>query len=186
MQSGMFSAWKWNADGRPSPDFNPIQTPVRNWLIYRDLLGKLFDLDCVTMANVIPWGSKDAKELLAGLGGLSPAVLKRALAFADELNVAVVTALRPRLVVVPLSFGQNAGLDRAYLSDLSMRRATDLRHYTIDAGSQTFNLYTATCRRGASAVRTVYLPHPASLHLTREAKPRVVDEIARVFAEFCG
>lgn len=186
MQSGMFSAWKWDADGRPSPDFNPIQTPVRNWLIYRDLLGTLFDLECVTMANLIPWGSSDAKQLLERLGGQSPELLQRMLAFADELNVEIVTALKPRLVVVPLSFGKNAAVDRAYSSDLSIRKAVDLRHHTIGTGSQTLNFYTATCRRGASAVRTAYLPHPASLHLTREAKPRVVAEITRVVAEFSG
>ncbi len=98
------------------------------------------------MANFIPWGSKNTKEFLTKLGAAHPELLKRALGFADDLNVDIINAIRPKLP---------------------------------------FRFFVATYRRGAMAVPIVYVRHPASLRISRDAARRLVDRVPKMLAGFC-
>jgi hypothetical protein len=180
MESGLFGSSRWEANGEPSPDWNPIERPTRSWQVYRDVLSGIARLECVAMANFIPWGSQNTEALVKGLGTTNRALLVRVLEFADDLNSEIVQALAPRLVVVPFSLGRSSRLDVVRPLGLTLKQAIDAKRHTIPLPEGTFNCYTGNCRRGKVTVRTVFLRHPASLRLSREARKRVVGALTRI------
>lgn len=184
MKSGLFGAWRWDDDGQRSPDWNPIERPTGNWEVYRDVLAEVARLDCVAMANFIPWGSQNTEDLVKRLGAANRPLLERALEFADDLNVEIAQALAPKLVVVPFSLGRNRRFDAVRPLGLTLARAMDSRRHTVALGEGAFTFHTGRCQRGRLTVRTVFLRHPASLRLSSEAKKRVVEGVARVVEKF--
>jgi hypothetical protein len=58
INSGAFPSLRWDAEGRPYPDWNPLQNPERGWVVYNEIFKTAFDIEAVTMANLIPWGSQ--------------------------------------------------------------------------------------------------------------------------------
>ena len=173
MKSGLFGSCRWDSNGGPSTDFNPIETPERNWRVYQRVVERIVRPRWVAMANVIPWGSKTTERLLGGLGVANLPLLKRMLEFADELNVEIVQALKPRLMVVPFSLGRNRRLDAVRPSGLALSQSMDSRHHAVALKEGRFKYYTGHCRRGNLDVRTVFLRHPASLRFVeRVAKAR--------------
>lgn len=119
------------------------------------------------------------------LGAANPDLLKRALEFADDLNADIISAVRPKLMLVPLSFGNEPRLDKVHAVGVAMTRSNDCRERNVTMDGETFRLFVATYRRGAMAVPVVYVRHPASLRITRDAGRRLVDGMSKVFAEFC-
>ena len=186
MGSGRFSSLRWDEQGKPSPDFNPIQEPKARWKVYRDIVVHLFgSVDRVTMANFIPWGSKNTKEFLTKLGAAHPELLKRALGFADDLNVDIINAIRPKLILVPLSFGNEPRLDKVHPVGVAMAQRNDCRERSVTTDQGPFRFFVATYRRGAMAVPIVYVRHPASLRISRDAARRLVDRVPKMLAGFC-
>ncbi len=185
MNSGQFSSLRWDEQGNPSPDWNPIQQPKARWKVYRDILVRIFgSVDCVTMANCIPWGSKNTKEFVARLDAANPELLKRALRFADDLNGDIICAIRPKLMLVPLSFGCEPRLDKIHPVGVSMTQTTDCRERSVATDREPFRFFVATYRRGAVTVPVVYLRHPASLRISRDAARGLVEKVPRMLAEF--
>ena len=182
MASGFFGSSRWDANGEPSPDMNPIERPNASWKVYRDVLSGIARLDCVTMANFIPWGSRDTKALVTELGAANRPLLLRALEFADELNTKIVVALAPRLVVVPFSLGRNRSLEGIRPLGLTLQEAVDAKKHAVVLQGRTFNCYTGISQRGTLMVRTVFLPHPVSLRLSRESKKRLVGKLTRILS----
>lgn len=183
MTSGFFGSSKWDASGEPSPDWNPIERPTGGWHVYRDLLSRVAHLDCVAMANVIPWGSQNAEALVTQLGAANRPLLGRALEFADDLNAEIVQTLMPRLMVVPFSLGRSHSLDAVHPLGLTLKEAIDVKRHTIPLPDGTFSCYTGRSRRGTLMVPTVFLPHPASLRLSRESKKGLVAALARILVD---
>jgi hypothetical protein len=178
--SGLFSARRW-VGGVPSESWNPINKPRGGARWYRDLFADMFGtVDAVAMANFIPWGSENMKTLLIQLGAMDEALLKRALEFADVLNMEIVRALRPKLLWVPFPVGKNARLDRTYAVGVALAQAADVQCHCV-AG---VNFFTGICRRSELAVQTAYVPHPAGLRLTKDAGKRFVNEVPRLLARF--
>jgi hypothetical protein len=103
VDSGFFGSLKWGPNGTPEADFNPMETPTISWKMYRDLFKQIGCLECVAMANFIPWGSKTTEVLITQLGAANRPLLQNVLEFVDDLNVQIVEALAPRLVFVPFS-----------------------------------------------------------------------------------
>lgn len=183
MESGLFSSRRWNGHGQPSPDWSPIERPTHKWEVYRNVLVAVgARLDHVAMANFIPWGSQNIRDLVKELGAANRPLLERALAFADDVNAEFVQALAPKLVVVPFSLGKEPKLDAVRPGTLTLARATDRQNHTVPLRRK-FNFHTGSCQRGSLTVRTVFLPHPDSLRLSREEKPRVVEEVVKVLAK---
>jgi len=176
--SGLFSSRRWDDQGHPSTGWNPIDQPRGGWIVYRDILEAIgFRRDRMTMANFVPWGSQDTKAFVSKLGGANPKLLKRALVFADELNSEIVNAIKPKLLLVPLSFGRERAIDNVYLTGVAMK-ATDPRPHKIEIDqTPSFNFYTGKCSRRSFSVSTVYVPHPSSLRLNIDAKSRVMDGV---------
>ena len=141
-------------------------------------MSEIARLERVAMANFIPWGSHNIGSLVEGLSAANRPLLLRALAFAEHLNKEIVQALRPRLIVVPFSLGRNRTLDAIYSPGLTLRKAADLRRHAVALPRATFNYSTGYCQRGRLTVRVAFLPHPASLRLSKEAKKRVIGALA--------
>jgi len=168
MRSGLFFSWRWDAQGKPSPDWNPIQQTTRRWSVYRDVLMRRFgSVDRVTMANCIPWGSKDTKEFISKLGESNPELLKRALAFADDLITGVITSLRPKVILVPFSFGKERQLDKVHHFSVARAEAVDCQECSIRTSRGRFRFFRASYRRGAFETTIAYVPHPAALRLPK-------------------
>lgn len=183
MNSGLFGSWRWSDDGQRSLDWNPIESPTPSWEVYRDVLAEIARLDCVAMANFIPWGSQDAEALTKNLGAVNRPLLERAFEFADDLNAEIVQALAPKLMVVPFSLGRNRRFDAVRPLGLSLSRAVDSKRHTVALPEGAFTFHTARCQRGKLTVPTVFLRHPASLRLRNEAKKRIIEGVARILAE---
>ena len=185
MDSGRFSSLRWDEQGNPSPDWNPIQQPKGRWKVYRDILVRLFgSVDRVTMANCIPWGSKDTKEFLVKLGAAKPELLKRALGFVDDLTADIINAVKPKLMLVPLSFGNEPRLDNVHPVGVAMAQRNDCRERCVTTDQQPFRFFVGTYRRGVVAVPVVYIRHPASLHISRDAAHRLVEQMPKILADF--
>lgn len=184
MKSGLFGSCRWESSGDGSADFNPIETPQRNWRVYQRLVARIARPKWVAMANVIPWGSTSTENLIGRLGAANLPLLRRVLEFADDLNIEIVQALSPRLMVVPLSLAQSRRLDAVRPSGLGLSQAMDSRSHTLGLAEGNFRFYAGYCRRGNLNVRTVFLRHPASLRLSSESKTRVVAGVARVLDHF--
>ncbi len=184
MESGFFGSRLWDADGTESADFNPIETPERNWRVYQRLVTKIARPRWVAMANVIPWGSRSIDQLVDRLRAANLPLLKRILEFADDLNVRIVEALSPRLMVVPFSLARSRVLDQVRSMTLSLHGASNLRCHVIGVDEGNFRFYTGHCRRGKLTVRTVFLRHPSSLRISGASRRRVVAGVARVLERF--
>ena len=183
MKSGFFGSLKWGPNGEPRPDFNPIENPVRNWKLYHQIFKRIVSLERVAMANFIPWGSANMKTFMRELGTANPPLLQRGLEFADELNIEIVAALRPRLMVIPLSLVRTYRFVDGRVG-VSLEKAIDVRPYSIDVRKRTVNFYTGACQRGKLTVRAIFLPHPASLHLSNESRKRVSRKLGHVLQKF--
>jgi len=184
IESGFFGSLKWKPNGTPEADFNPIETPTSSWKVYRDLFKQIGSLECMAMANFIPWGSQNTEALVAKLGAANRPLLQRAIEFANDLNAEIVQALAPRLAIVPFSLGRNRSLNAVGCLGLSLKQATDAKPYSVRLREGSFNYFTGTCQRGKLAVRTVFVRHPASLRLSNESKRRVVSEVAQTLEDF--
>lgn len=183
-RSGFFGAWKWDSKGEPEADFNPIESPTPGWRAYRDVLKQVGSLECVAVANLVPWGSQDMATFVTRLGAVDQPLLRRVLEFADDLNAEIVQALAPTLLVVPLSVGRDQRLNAAGCVGLSLDQATDVRPFTLPLTKRVFNFFTAICRRGRLSVRTVFVPHPASLRLSTQSRERLVTDVAAKLRDF--
>jgi hypothetical protein len=184
IESGFFGSSRWEVNGEPKADFNPLEKPKAGWKVYRDLFQRLgLKLHSVAMANFIPWGSRDTRALVEQLGRANGPLLRRAVEFADDLNVEIVQALAPKLVVVPFSLGLSDALNGVGPIGISLKKATDAHSFAIQLPKRTFNFHTAICKRSKLAVHTLFVPHPASLRLSNEAKSRVVSEVAKTLRD---
>lgn len=180
MESGLFGSWLWDDRGNRSPDWNPIERPLGNWHVYRDMLSKMARMDRVAMSNFLPWGSKNADALIETLGAANRPLLDRMFEFADELNAEIVQALAPKLLVVPFSLGRNSRFDGVRPLGLTLARAVDSREHVVGLSQGTFRFYTGHCRRGRLTVHTVFVRHPSSLRLGGDDKKRVVEGVVKV------
>ncbi len=180
LESGLFGSATWSSLGQPNPDFNPIAHPERGWVVYQKIFEQVADLDRVTMANFIPWGSKNTSSLVTRLVTADRSLLKRMVEFSEELNIEVVQSLRPKLVVVPFSLGRNKRLADMGPFGLSVSQATQKIQHVVNCVNRKFRFQTAICKRGHLDVRTVFVPHPSSLRLAKDSRMRVVDDVADI------
>jgi hypothetical protein len=118
------------------------------------------------------------------LGGADPGLLRRALGFSDDLNAHIITTIRPRLMLVPFSFGREPRLDKVYRVGVALAQASDCRERTVTTDQRPFRLVVATYRRGTLALPVVYLPHPASLRIRTETARRLVETVPKLLVEF--
>lgn len=183
IDSGFFGSWRWT-DGTAAPDWNPIDEPKGGWRIYRALLHEVSQPDQIAMANLIPWGSQDATTFVRELDAREPALLRRLLEFADELNVYIVEILRPKLLIVPLSLGRNRALNAARSTGVSLMQAREVVPRVVSLDEGPFKFFTGYCERGRVTVPTVFLRHPASLRLSVESRSRLVRQVGRVVGRF--
>jgi hypothetical protein len=136
------------------------------------------------MANLIPWGSQDAETFVGRLEAAEPALLRRLLGFADDLNIEIVEILKPKLLFVPLSLARNRELDAIRPLGVCLGQAIDVSLHRVVLPEGPFIFYTGTCRRGRVAVPTVFLRHPASLRLSILSRGRLVRDVGRLVNRF--
>ena len=148
MESGLFGSWLWDDRGNRSPDWNPIERPLGNWHVYRDMLSKIARIDREAMSNFLPWGSKNADALIEGLCAAHRPLLDRMFEFADDLNAEIVQALAPKLLVVPFRLDRNSRFDGVRPFGLALARAVDSREHMVASSQGAFRFYTGHCREG--------------------------------------
>lgn len=189
MKSGMFSqhAVEPNADFIP---WNPIQNPTKNWVIYNRILSNpaVADIDAVAMANIFPWGSKEMVDLAAGIRGLDRSLWHRVTEFANHINIQIVEALRPKLLIVPRSVG---GADRPASKELRGMGLVESDAKELISGAVTIDgkqrkYSTGICVRGRIEVPVAYLPHPASLKITTLGRAQIVERFTEVLSATMG
>lgn len=165
MQSGMYSEQVWDDQGRPSVGWDPINWPPhRGWQLYRDAFCQITENSRVAMANFIPWGSAEVCEFLVPLELLEDgALLERILRFSDCLNEEITRALKPKLIVVPLSLSEDMIINRVHTIRIARRVAANLRPHVVDLRRRRFNFYTGRSAIGSFSTQVLYLPHPSSL-----------------------
>lgn len=187
MRSGLFPSARWDDSGAPLPDFNPLEQPKGNWRLYRDMLLRFVgSTEGVAMANVLPWGSSDSKGFVSRVAEINDGLLRRALRFADDLNVLLVSMLRPRLMIVPFSIGRNRRIHAVHPWQLSLQESAEPEQHQISVDNRPFAFRTAVCQRGSVRVPVAFLPHPAALRVPRKAEARFVTQLAKIIGGIYG
>lgn len=153
--------------------WNPVNNPQGGWSFYQEILEVVKPALIVTMANFVPWGSKDANDFIRPLRELDPELVKRIFAFCDELNADIVKALRPRLILAPLSL-------REYTNN-SWRE--NLTTHEVKLNKRTFRFYTGEITRGSRQARIAHVPHPSSLRFTNSDRERISTALTKVLGE---
>jgi hypothetical protein len=178
-KSGRYASCLWDGP-RLTSDWNPLQKPTGNWTVYRDALKRVTGLERIAMANVIPWGSRTTDDFVRKLSAVDKELLARAFRFADKLNVAVISALKPHLVVVPFSLGRNPNVDAVHRFAVAMASAGNLRTHRAATESGWFTFHSGTLTLPDFRTRVLYLRHPASLRLTAQSKRLIRAKLANV------
>ena len=100
--------------------------------------------------------------------------------FVDALNCQLVAAVKPRLVVIPVSVANNADLRRldpnfGLLVD-SLEQREELRLPT--EGKATMRCYSGIVRRGDARIAALVLPHPSAWRCRSEARRVLIDDVS--------
>jgi hypothetical protein len=66
---------------------------------------------------------------------------------------------------------------------LALAEATEAHPFEVRLPETTFRFHMAVCQRRTVAVRTLFVPHPTALRLSRESKKRVVLLVAQTLKE---
>lgn len=131
-RSGLFGSARWEGTN-PTSDFSPLQHPERRWTVYQEVLRKVFgSTDACAMANCVPWGSASINDFVRTLSEVDPKLLRRAVAFAEGLTERIISSLKPRLLLVPFSLGNNRCLDAIQRLGVSMSRFSDCRMVAVE------------------------------------------------------
>jgi hypothetical protein len=96
----------------------------------------------------------------------------------------MIGAITPKLLLVPLSLGNEPALETVLPFGVAMAKWTDCRERNVTMDNGQFRFFVATYRRGALAVPVVYLRHPSSLRFSGDDTQRLVARLPRVLAEF--
>jgi hypothetical protein len=172
LESTSYSSLRWDAQGVPSSDWNPLQRREGNWALYRDAIAGVADIEAVTMINFLPWGSANAREYVQKLRAFDSELLTRTIHFANELTREILGILKPRILVVPFSLARDRNLNEVVPLAFSIKEAKELRPFSVPTRPAAFNYLTGVCLD----LPTLYVRHPSSLRYS--AKDRVLIEEA--------
>lgn len=149
--------------------WDPINNPPPIWGHYLDLAKMLIPNAEVGMANYFLWGSGTFKKLLQTIHNNDKAMLQRAIAFCNDLNLHILEILKPKLVFVPFSISDLEGV--GLTSHLS-RHAHQCTHHWVKHRVR-FNFFTANFKDHT----LVFLPHPSSLQISKEHREKWLSDI---------
>jgi hypothetical protein len=158
----------WERAGEWRVGWDPVGKPQRGWKFYQDTFARVRPNLAIAMANIVPWGSSDASTFWEPLAKLDSALVTRVVEFCDQLNEYIVEALRPRLLVVPLSLGERTGLARS--------RATTSVH-EIPLSKRTFRFHTGSVERRGRVQNIAYLPHPMAIQYRLDERAVISDRL---------
>jgi len=94
--------------------------------------------------------------------------------------VEIVTAPRPRLLIVPFSLGKNR---RLAPSGLALHTSRNVEEHRLQTAEGTVTFFTAISERGGTSVPTLHARHPASLRLSTETRQRLRDEMVKALTK---
>jgi hypothetical protein len=170
MQSGRVGAQQWDEEGVPRVGWDPIGAPVRGWALYADVVKGIAGDGGVAMANFLPWGSALARDFWTPMKASHPELLARVLRFANDLNLEITQALRPKLIVVPKSLGGSRELADTWIAS---SRAIDARLHELPLTKRRFKFTTAQIDGRGATWPVAYVPHPASLQYNGEDRAKI-------------
>lgn len=165
--TGMYSEQYWNPDGTFSQGWSPFIDNARGWKFLLRTIGKVTSLDNVAMANVVPWGSQDIPSLVTAIG---EEAMDRVVAFSEDLTTKIISALRPRLVIVPLSLTNLPAMrDTAF----ARHRHNSVEQTAVEFQSgdrmSTLRYYDGNMTRGGTSLTALHLGHAAYLSKMSDA-----------------
>ncbi len=167
----------WQRGGGWRVGWDPVGKPQGGWKFYRDTFARVRPNLSIAMANIVPWGSSDASTLWKPLAEVDSALVRRMAEFCDVLNEDIVEALRPRLLVVPLSIGERTGLARS--------RSNTVMH-EIKLSNRTFRFYTGTVDRCGRAQNVAYLYHPRAIQYAPDERAVIADRLVAEVGAMLG
>jgi hypothetical protein len=174
--SGFYGEAYWEAGGRPVPGWSPFNDWKPGWQLLTNTIQSMGS-DCVTMANYLPWGSRDLQDLATKT---EPGLLDRVVRFSDELFEDVLQVLRPKVVIVPKSLTGDALAGRSLLS-AQRREAKQISvPYSVTGGSRRLVLEIGALRVRGLETRLVHLAHPSSWRVPVHSREAVKRGLARV------
>lgn len=178
---GMYSQQDWVGD-HSAPAWSPFHSldgsrkkARRGWQIGRRIAEEIGDIDSVSMANFMAWGSKKFSEYEA-LG--DSLLLHRILDFSAQLHAEIVNALKPKLIVIPFSLGRNKAINVEHHGLIGIKKSSTVFTVNPDKSGRKFNFYLDERRVGVEVMRVLHMPHPSALALNEVMEKRVIEAIA--------
>ena len=178
MQTGFYSEAQWDHQGQPVPGWSPFTDSKLGWkFLLQTILRAGCSFEAVTMANYLPWGSKDIQQFSVAI---EPELLQRIVGFADRLLIRIVQLLRPRVVIAPFSVTAGKYLGGSMLVEHRALATHKKVIYRRKSGSMTFNVHYGTFMAGDTETMLVHLQHPSSIRGTLETLEVVADQLALI------
>lgn len=182
--SGRFGQCMPDRSGRLE-SWDPLHTPESmgagqkaSWTFYAEAIrAGTGSLDTVAFANVFPWGSGKLDDFLSHLGGYDSGLLDRVIALADQQLSTMIEALRPDLVLCPLSVSKHKRLNNLMLAEARFQNSIDVSPKGLEKRPFEMRLATIECNRRTQTILS--LNHPAALRFNRKVdRPAIAKAIA--------
>lgn len=112
-ESGLFGEMDPDAPSAPRTGWSPLGAKAgSHWRFFKQaIIDAGVAEDAVAVQNVVPWGSASINDLLEGLSADQP-LLQDMLRFSSELLMTTIRALRPQVILAPLSLCRNDGVEQ--------------------------------------------------------------------------
>ena len=177
MATGLYSEAHWESTGVVVPGWVANEKNSWNKMLYEPLRVAGAVENRIAFANYLPWGSANLAELVSAV---EPALLKRMVAFADELLARIVITLRPRLVIAPHSISNN--LADSLLT--SYRKEARLEEFGYPANRrETYRIFHSPAQIGGWATQLLHLRHPSSMQVSAEAITLISERLHLFFRQ---
>jgi hypothetical protein len=132
-----------------------------HWNFYANCIGDVLRTkDTTAFANYILWGSGNLKEFLRLIRNYDQELLNRILVFCESLCSSIITELKPKVILVPLS------MRKELPSIFSERRISNLVKETIQEPSCRKRLYyyCGDINVNSHQATVIFAPHPSAVN----------------------
>lgn len=164
-----------------SSPWDPISNPRAAWHVYSGAIRDSLGADSAVFMNYFLWGSCELKEFRKK----EPDIFRRSVLFSDKIFSEVLSAVRPKVIIVPFSLVREA--KRSTFSGavlMSLLEGKQEEYEYLDRGRQ-FKWFSRAGPEAYGTPLVIGLPHPASIRLSKTGREEVGKKISLIISNHC-